>query len=65
MFITFAEQNQIKNMRKPTKERAKKEQELLYLLRLYNELKGREGVATILATIEMEIIHLVELLKVL
>lgn len=51
MFIIFAKQNKIKNMRKPTKERAKKEQELLYLLRLYNELKGREGVANILATI--------------
>lgn len=52
-------------MKKPSKERERKEQELLYLLRLYNELQGREGVASVLFNIEQDIAHLVELLKIL
>ena len=52
-------------MKKPSKERQTKERELLYLLRLFNELKGREGCAHVLAGIERDILELVELLKLM
>lgn len=54
-----------KTMKKPSRERTTKERELLYLLRLYNELKGREGVAATLANLERDIAVLVELLKIM
>ena len=51
-------------MKKPSKEKQKEfEAELIYYLRLYSELKGREGAAKILASIEEEINRLVEILK--
>ena len=46
-------------MKKPSKEQKEFEAELIYYLRLYSELKGREGVAKILASIEEEINRLV------
>lgn len=39
------------------------EAEIIYYLRLYNELKGREGAAKVLTSIEEEINNLVEILK--
>ena len=45
-------------MKKPSKEQKEFEAELLY-----SELKGREGAAKILASIEEEINRLVEILK--
>ena len=42
-------------MKKPSKEQKEFEAELIYYLRLYSELKGREGAAKILASIEEEI----------
>lgn len=50
-------------MKKPGKKQKEFETELIYFLRLYNELKGREGVTKILAYIEEEINKLVEILK--
>ena len=50
-------------MKKPSKEQKEFEAELIYYLRLYSELKGREGAAKILASIEEEINKLVEILK--
>lgn len=50
-------------MKKPSKEQKEFEAELIYYLRLYGELKGREGAAKILASIEEEINKLVEILK--
>lgn len=50
-------------MKKPSREQKEFEAELIYYLRLYNELKGREGAAKILASIEEEINKLVETLK--
>ena len=47
-------------MKKPSKEQKEFEAELIYYLRLYSELKGREGI---LASIEEEINKLVEILK--
>lgn len=52
-------------MKKPSKERERKEQELLYLLRLFNELQGREGVTSVLYDLEQNIAQIVELLKIL
>jgi len=50
-------------MKKPSKEQKEFEAELIYYLRLYSELKGREGAAKILASIEEEINKLVEAQK--
>ena len=50
-------------MKKPSKEQKEFEAELIYYLRLYSELKGREGAAKIFASIEEEINKLVEILK--
>ncbi|WP_278685690.1 hypothetical protein [Alistipes finegoldii] len=50
-------------MKKPSKEQKEFEAELIYYLRLYSELKGREGAAKILVSIEEEINKLVEILK--
>ena len=50
-------------MKKPSKEQKEFEAELIYYLMLYSELKGREGAAKILASIEEEINKLVEILK--
>lgn len=50
-------------MKRPSRKQKQFEAELIYYLRLYNELKGREGVTKILASIEEEINKLVEILK--
>lgn len=50
-------------MKKPSKEQKEFEEELIYYLRLFNELKGREGASKILVSIEEEINKLVEILK--
>lgn len=50
-------------MKKPSKEQKEFEAELIYYLRLFNELKGREGARKILNSIEKEINRLVETLK--
>ena len=50
-------------MKKPSKEQKEFEAELMYYVRLYSELKGREGAAKSLASIEEEINKLVEILK--
>lgn len=65
MFIIFAQAKQKNNEETEQRERTTKERELLYLLRLYNELKGREGVAATLANLERDIAVLVELLKIM
>ena len=62
MFIIFALSIKPKGYEK-TKEQKEFEAELIYYLRLYSELKGREGAAKILASIEEEINKLVEILK--
>lgn len=63
MFIIFALSIKPKDMKKPSKEQKELEEELIYYLRLFNELKGREGAAKVLASIEEEINRLVEILK--
>ncbi len=64
MFIIFALSIKPKGYeKKPSKEQKEFEAELIYYLRLYSELKGREGAAKILASIEEEINKLVEILK--
>lgn len=50
-------------MKPKTKERKEIEKKLLFYLQLYNELKGREGVANTLLYFENEIDNLVETLK--
>lgn len=50
-------------MKPKTKERRRRERELLYFLELYNELNGREGTAATLHYLNEEIDKLVELLK--
>lgn len=50
-------------LKKPSKEQKEFEAELIYYLRLFNELKGREGARQILNSIEKEINRLVETLK--
>ena len=50
-------------MKKPSKDQKEFEAELIYYLRLYNELRGREGAAKVLSSIEEEINKLVEILK--
>lgn len=62
-FIIFALSIKPKDMKKPSKEQKEFEAELIYYLRLYSELKGREGAAKVLASIEEEINKLVEILK--
>lgn len=62
MFIIFA-LSMKKDMKKPSKEQKEFEAELIYYLRLFNELKGREGAVKVLASIEEEINRLVEILK--
>lgn len=62
-FIIFALSIKPKGYEKPSKEQKEFEAELIYYLRLYSELKGREGAAKILASIEEEINRLVEILK--
>ncbi len=50
-------------MKPPTKAQRETEKKLLFMLRLYSELKNREGVASTLLYLETEIDKLVELLK--
>ena len=50
-------------MKTPTAKRKELEKSLLFYLRLYNELKGREGVGHTLLYFETEIERLVEILK--
>nr|DAT02101.1 MAG TPA: hypothetical protein [Caudoviricetes sp.] len=47
----------------PSKEQKELEKELIYYLRLFNELKGRNGASNILPFIEEKIGELVELIK--
>ena len=63
MFIIFVVSIKPKGMKKPSKEQKEFEAELIYYLRLFNELKGREGARKILNSIEKEINRLVETLK--
>lgn len=63
MFIIFVLSIKPRGMKKPSKEQKEFEGELIYYLRLYNELRGREGATKILASIEEEINKLVETLK--
>ncbi len=63
MFITFVVSIKQKGMKKPSKEQKEFEADLIYYLRLFNELKGREGARQILNSIEKEINRLVETLK--
>lgn len=63
MFIIFVVSIKQKGMKKPSKEQKEFEAELIYYLRLFNELKGREGARQILNSIEKEINRLVETLK--
>ncbi len=63
MFITFVVSIKQKGMKKPSKEQKEFEAELIYYLRLFNELKGREGARQILNSIEKEINRLVETIK--
>ncbi len=53
----------LKDMKKPSKEQKEFESELIYYLRLYNELKNREGSAQVLRSIEEEIDKLISILK--
>ncbi len=63
MFIIFVVSIKQKGMKKPSKKQKEFEAELIYYLRLFNELKGREGAAKVLTSIEEEINRLVEILK--
>lgn len=63
MYIIFVSSIKQKTMKKPSKAQKEFEEELIYYLRLFNELKGREGAAKILSSIEEEIDKLVEILK--
>ena len=63
MFIIFALSIKPKGYEKTKQGTKEFEAELIYYLRLYSELKGREGAAKILASIEEEINKLVEILK--
>lgn len=49
----------------PSKEQKKLEEELVYYLRLFNELKGRNGATDIVRFIEERIDELIELIKTL
>lgn len=49
----------------PSKEQKKLEQELIYYLRLFNELKGRSGTSDIVRFIEEKIDELVDLIKMM
>jgi hypothetical protein len=50
-------------VKRKSAERQRFEKELLFALELYNELKGREGVAETLYFLDLEIDKLVEQLK--
>ena len=50
-------------MRKPSKEIRKLETELIYYIRLYRKLRGREFVENLLMSLDLEISLLVEKLK--
>lgn len=50
-------------MKPKTKERERSEKRLLFYLKLYNELQGRDGVVETVTFLEIEIDKLVELLK--
>ncbi len=52
-------------MKKKTKERKKAENDLLFYLQLFNELKGREGAEKMRAWLEDEIEQIVEKLKMM
>lgn len=47
----------------PSKEQKELEKELIYYLRLFNELKGRNGADNIIPFIEAKIDELVESIK--
>lgn len=50
-------------MKKPSKEIRKLESELIYYIRLYRELRGREFVENLRMSLDLEISILVERLK--
>ncbi len=50
-------------MKRPTKKQKEYEAELIYYLRRFNDLNGREGVTQVLSAIEQEIDRLIEILK--
>ncbi len=52
-------------MKKKTKERKKAENDLLFYLQLFNELKGREVAEKMRAWLEDEIEQIVEKLKMM
>ncbi len=49
----------------PSKEQKELEKELIYYLRLFNELKGRNGADNIIPFIETKIDELVESIKMM
>lgn len=49
----------------PSKEQKELEKELVYFLRLFNELKGRNGASNLIPFIEEKIDELVELIKMM
>lgn len=57
--------NKTKGIMNPSKEQKELEKELVYYLRLFNELKGRNGVTEIVRFIEEKIDELVELIKMM
>ena len=63
MFIIFASSLKERNMKRKTKARIKLEQELLFYLQLYGELRGRNETWKMLKVIEERIDELVEILK--
>lgn len=62
-FIIFVVSIKPKDMKKPSQAQKEFEAELIYYLRLFNELKRREGTMKILTSIEEEINKLIEILK--
>lgn len=66
MIITFVLSNRTNAiMKKPTKEQKVLEDELIYYLRLFNELKNRDRARDVTRFVEEKIDELVELLKLM
>lgn len=64
MFTIFVvSTKKITSMKRPTKKQKEYEAELIYYLRRFNDLNGREGVTQVLSAIEQEIDRLIEILK--
>ena len=57
--------NKTNGIMNPSKEQKELEKELVYYLRLFNELKGRNAVTEIVRFIEEKIDELVELIKMM